>query len=115
VPEVRYFRDRDGYPVQNYFLAVERVGDEASVLAYRRVLQLLGENGLALRMPLARMIDRNSRIYELRVRAHRVAYIDHDGAIVMLHAWRKRSQRLDARELATAVSRASIVREVGLW
>ena len=71
----------------------------------------LEDRGSALRMPDARIIDRNARIFELRPRSHRIAYAEADGEYVLLHAWRKQSQRLDRRALATAQRRLADWRE----
>jgi phage-related protein len=111
MPEIRFFRDRDGEVVREYFLAAVRAGDRASADALERTLILLSAEGTALRMPHARMIDRGERLFELRVRHHRVAFIEHQGEVVLLHAWRKRSQKLDTREASIAIARAARWRE----
>jgi len=38
----------------------------------------------------------------LRPGDHRIAYVGHTGEIVLLHAWRKRTQKLDRQEARRA-------------
>ncbi len=64
-------------------------------------------------MPYARIIDRRERIYELRPRAHRIAYAEHGGAIYLLHAWRKQTRGLDPQEADTARRRVLDLRAQG--
>ena len=73
--------------------------------AFERLLRLLSEHGPALGMPMARLINRGARLYELRFGDHRCAYVEDGGAIVLLHAWRKRTQKLDTREEQRALRR----------
>jgi phage-related protein len=73
--------------------------------AIERYIVLLEELGAPLGEPFAKMIDRRARIFELRPGNHRVAYASHADTYVLLHAWRKRGQKLDAAALATARSR----------
>ena len=56
-------------------------------------------------MPHDRIIDRRERLYELRFGNHRCAYAEVRGVVVLLHAWRKQTQKLDQREEATALRR----------
>ena len=90
-----------------YSEAAVRAGDAASAAQLERLVERLEASGPALGMPYARLIDRSARIYELRFGAHRVAYVEDRGRIVLLHAWRKRSQALDARAVALARRRAA--------
>lgn len=108
--EIRFLVDRTGQRVRNYFLALARFGDSATPEAFEHALVLLQLHGAALTMPHARLIDRRDRIHELRVRDHRVAFIADGKTVILLHAWRKRSQRLDRREAATAARLAAIWR-----
>lgn len=45
----------------------------------------------------SRLIDPELRIWELRPGNHRIAYAAIAGELVLLHAWRKQTQRLDPR------------------
>ena len=88
-----------------------RSGNKRVVVAILDLIVELEERGSALRMPDARIIDRDARIFELRPRSHRIAYAEQGGRYVLLHAWRKQSQRLDRRALATAERRLADWRE----
>jgi Phage derived protein Gp49-like (DUF891) len=109
VPEVHYFLDeRGGDPVRAYFIKLLRAGERAPVDAFdRAIVQVEERGGAALGMPLVRLIDRDGRLWELRLGSHRVAFIEHGGIIVLLHAWRKRSRKLDIMASETAGRRAS--------
>lgn len=86
---------------------VQRVaaGDRGLVAALERAVDALIEGGPALGLPHARLIDAPARLYELRLGAHQIAYGMIEGEIVLLHAWRKRSQKLDRREANLALRR----------
>lgn len=106
MPEVVYYETARGdEPVAVYVERLGRSGDKRDVAAILDLIVELEERGSALRMPDARIIDRNARIFELLPRSHRIAYAEHGGRYVLLHAWRKQSQRLDRRALATAQRR----------
>lgn len=100
--EVVLYADLRGHePVYEYIarLARSRAAEAASI---ERYIDLLEEKGERLQFPFATLIDRDERIFELRPGSHRVAYAMHGGEYVLLHAWRKRTQKLDEREAATA-------------
>lgn len=101
-----YADRRGGKPVADYIRAVAAAGDASGAANSARTVGLLERLGPALGMPHSRIINRRERLYEIRFGDHRVAYIAHEGEIVLLHGWRKRSQRLDARAEATALRRA---------
>ena len=104
--QVRYFADGRGRePVKGYIEALLSQGDLAAVASFRRLLELINTEGAPLGMPQDRIINRRERIWELRFGNHRCAYAIADGAVLLLHAWRKRTQKLDAREEAVAVRR----------
>ena len=103
MPEVVYYETARGdEPVAAYVERLGRSGNKRDVAAILDLIVELEERGSALRMPDARIIDRNARIFELRPRSHRIAYAEHAGRYVLLHAWRKQAQRLDRRALAIA-------------
>jgi len=104
--EVRFWVDGRGQAsVERYLAELDRHGEAVSRLAIERALRLLVADGPLPGMPLTRIIDRRERLYELRVGSHRLAYSVSDGVIVLLHAWRKRGQKLDTVEAATALRR----------
>ena len=110
--EVVYYETARGdEPVAEYVERLGRSGSKRDVAAILDLIVELEDRGDALRMPDARIIDRITRIFELRPRSHRIAYARHAGYFVLLHAWRKQSQRLDRRALATAQRRLADWRE----
>lgn len=104
--DVLYFQDDDGTePVADYLDALSangRAGEVASILHY---VDLLEQYGHRLRMPFSQRIDPDGPIWELRPGNHRIAYAAHQGRFVLLHAWRKRGQKLDPRALRMARQR----------
>ena len=105
MPEVLNYEDRRGRePVDEYLAGLLRTGERTAAATLARHVALLEEHGANLGMPHARLIDRRLRLWELRPGDHRVAYAEHGDQIVLLHAWRKRSQKLDMRELRRARS-----------
>jgi phage-related protein len=106
---VAYYEGRGSRPVDEYTAGLRRTGQDAAYAAYLKAVEALELLGPALRMPESRLIDRRARVFELRIGAHRVAYAFVGESAVLLHAWRKRSQRLDRRELATALRRLAEV------
>ena len=112
MPEVVYYETARGdEPVAEYVERLARSGSRRDVAAILDLIVELEERGSGLRMPDARIIDRSARIFELRPRSHRIAYAEVGGEYVLLHAWRKQSQRLDRRALATAQRRLEDWRE----
>ncbi len=111
MPEIDYFEDgRGGSPVAEYIEALLRAGEFSAVATFERRVILLSERGTALGMPYSRLIDRRLRMYELKFGDHRVAYVQQGARVVLLHAWRKRTQRLDQREATRARSRLQDLR-----
>jgi phage-related protein len=89
-------------------LARSRAAEAAGI---ERYIDLLEDKGERLQFPFASPIDKKERIFELRPGNHRVAYASHGGQYVLLHAWRKQTQKLDEREAATARRRIADWRE----
>jgi len=66
-----------------------------------RAFDLLADYGLALGFPHAEPIDQG--LWELRASAQRVFYVARKGRrLVLLHAYRKKSQKAPEREIETA-------------
>ncbi len=100
------FYDKDGSaPVREYMETLQRTGNNADVARILRFLELIESFGSNPRSPYSRIIDRTNRIFELRPGDHRIAYAIHDGRVVLLHAWRKQTQKLDEAEAAIARTR----------
>ena len=98
---VLYADSRGDEPVYGYIdkLGRSRTAEAASI---ERYIDLLAGKGERLQYPFASLIDKKERIFELRPGNHRVAYALHQGAYVLLHAWRKQTQKLDEREAGKA-------------
>lgn len=91
----------------DYIERVTRAGAEGDANRMLAYIELLVRFGPELRYPRTRQIDSDAGIWELRPRPHRIAYIEHDGLYVLLHAWRKQAQRLDPRAARQARARAA--------
>ena len=77
MPEVVcYETARGDEPVAVYVERLGRSGNKRDVAA---ILDLIVERGSALRMPDARIIDRDARSFQLRPRSHRIAYAEQGG------------------------------------
>ncbi len=99
-----YADQRGNEPVLDY---IEKLGRSrpAEAASIERYIDLLEEKGERLQYPFASLIDTRVRLFELRPGNHRVAYALYDGKYVLLHAWRKQTQKLDQREATKARSR----------
>ena len=103
---IEYWADGRGRePVRKYVEALAAAGEGSQVAAFERLLRLLAAHGPAIGMPMVRLIHRQARLYELRFGDHRCAFVEDGGAIVLLHAWRKRTRKLAAHERKLALSR----------
>ena len=90
---------RGDSPVEEYLLALPRVARAS----FRQRLDLVLEFGPAAGMPITRSIVGVTGLWELRFGgSYRVAYEIQAGTIVLLHAWRKRRQQTERRDIMTA-------------
>ncbi len=106
--EVVFYEDRRGrQPAKNYLLGVYRAGERSVIASFEHGHDLLEQFGVTVSMPNARLINAKEGLYELRFGAYRIAYLEHDGRIVLLHGWRKQAQKLDAGEEARALRNAA--------
>ncbi len=104
---VEFYSDARGRePVAEYIEALAQHGEQRAVLGFeRRLSQILAE-GVPLGMPRDRIINRGARLYELRFGDHRIAYIQNEEVVYLLHAWRKQTRKLDQRAEGAALRRA---------
>lgn len=107
MPTVRYFQDTEGsIPVAEYIASLDRAGRGAEAARMLSDIDLLAEIGMAgaqqMGHSFSRLIDRELRLWELRPGNHRIAYAAVSDELVLLHAWRKQTRRLDPRALQTA-------------
>lgn len=76
-----------------------------------RIIDLLEKYGPLLGMPHSKHINKN--IFELRVRGNievRVFYTFYCNKIILLHAFKKKCQKIPVKELFIAEERASLLR-----
>ena len=72
----------------------------------RNVLRLLQEFGVLLGMPHARPITGHRKLWELRAGSLRLLYFAHAGRrFVILHGFRKQSQKTPTQEIVSAERR----------
>ncbi len=107
MPAVRYFRDVDGsLPVEEYIASLDRNGRGNDAARMLDAIELLADIGMAgaqeLGTRFSRIIDRRLRIWELRIGGQRIAYVPVAGELILLHAWKKSTQRLDPAALNRA-------------
>src|SRR6266852_2027263 len=94
-----FFKDHRGRePVREYTAAVEKNGEATGLAVIRRELETLAKDGPILGLPHETVIVPKRGIRELRPGDNRIAYVGTGDEIVLLHAWRKRTQKLDTRE-----------------
>ncbi len=75
--------------------------ERGKILAY---ISLLEEQGEALRRPIADYVG--DKLYELRPKAHRVLYFFYvERQVVILHLFRKKTDRLPEKERQVALER----------
>ena len=96
------YRVRDDGAVSVYLAKLIRDGSSADATSIEHHVRLLQQFGPMLRMPYSRRIDKDNGIRELRAGDHRVAYARIGDTYILLHAWRKTTKRLSAKELKRA-------------
>jgi len=99
--KVTYYQTARGdLPVRDY---IEGLPD-AERAKVKALIDYLSE-AVQLKAPHAKKIVGYPGLFELRPGPHRIFYCYHQGMIVLLHAFRKKSDKTPARELETAYSR----------
>lgn len=99
--KVTYYQTaRGGRPVCDYLEALQD-RERARVKA---LIDYLSE-AVTLKEPHAKKIVGYPGLFELRSGAYRIFYCYHQGMIVLLHAFRKKTEKTPAREIETAYSR----------
>jgi phage-related protein len=97
---VEFYTERDAAAPALEFLKSLPAKDSAPLL---RALDLLEEFGTALGMPRARPIE---GLWELQGGSGRLFYFGHTGRrFIILHGYRKKSQKTPKREIDTAKRR----------
>jgi phage-related protein len=101
--QIGFYTDPRGHsPVVEYINSLP-IGEQADV---RAEIRLLREFGLQLKEPHVRQITGHPKLWELRPGANRIFYFAYTGRkFILLHAYRKKSQKAPAREIQTAERR----------
>ena len=109
--QVEFYADPRGKSPVVDFINGLPVQDRVRV---RNALRLLREFGILLRLPHARPISGQPKLWELLAGGVRLFYFAHAGRrFIVLHGFRKKSAKTPAREIATAVRRMSRFLESG--
>jgi len=109
VAVVEFYEGRGGVaPVDDYFTELAERGEDSRVASLAHRIEVMEDSGWPL--PGDRMIDRSARLWEMHIGPHRVAYAQAGDVIWLLHAWRKRSQKLDERQARIALRRLKELR-----
>ena len=99
--KVEFYRDARGHSPAWEFLQQLPGVERAKLLA---VIDLLQEFGVSLRFPHTRLIEKG--LWELRAGPGRLFYVALVGRrLVILHGYRKKSQKAPRREIEAALRR----------
>lgn len=97
-----YKTKRGDYPIKKFM-------DDQNESTYSKILrsiELIKKHGPFLKPPYAKKIQQN--LYELRIQgkeAIRIFYTKTEYTYILLHVFKKKSQKIPDRELKTAVDR----------
>lgn len=100
LPVVYFETSRGDQPVREYVYLLP-LKDRTRAMA---LIDYLSEKGV-LSEPRAKKLSGYPGLYELRPGPHRIFYCYHEGKIVLLHAYRKSSNKTPRREIETAYAR----------
>ncbi len=95
-----YETERGDHPVREY---IESLPDKDRAKA-KALIDYLSEK-VVLNEPHAKKIAGYAGLYELRPGSHRIFYCYHERRVVLLHAFRKKSDKTPRREIETAYQR----------
>lgn len=101
--KVKFFQTARGdYPVQEFI----RQQDEAAYAKILHSMMLLKTGGPFLKPPYSKKLQ--NRLYELRISgkiAIRILYTMHNNEYYLLHAFKKKGQKIAPKEIKTALDR----------
>lgn len=89
-------------PVNDFIYSL----DEATFAKILKMLELLGDFGIRLKMPYSKKI--NDKLYELRIRGKRevrIIYIFTEEKIILLYGFVKKSEKIPKKEIKLAIAR----------
>jgi phage-related protein len=103
---VDFYRDGRGRePINEYFFALSSKAERASITKQILLLKEFGHTLPLISGGHSKLIDKRYRIFELRAGKHRIAYGATEEGFVLLHIWRKTTQKLDPHEALIARNR----------
>ncbi|MFA6024466.1 MAG: type II toxin-antitoxin system RelE/ParE family toxin [Candidatus Gracilibacteria bacterium] len=95
---------------QNLVNELHKLGDQSSTKVFRAI-ELLREFGNALRMPHSKKIT--TTLFELRTKGQeeiRLIYTFNKGTAVILHFFKKKTDKIPRKEIQTAENRRKILK-----
>lgn len=98
-----YQTARGDYPVKEFI----QKQDEATYAKILHSIMLLKNNGPFLKPPYIKKLKNN--LYELRIsgkNALRILYALHNNIYYLLHAFKKKKQKIQAKEIKIAIDRS---------
>ncbi len=103
--EVYFYKDKNGNePVLNYLLELIGKGDKDSRIKANKIndyIEILRQYGTQAGEPYLKHLDGN--LWELRPLRDRIFFVAwHNGSYVLLHSFKKKTQKTPAREIAQA-------------
>jgi phage-related protein len=105
--QIEFFADRDGSSPVIEFINTLPTEERVKI---RNQLRLLQEFGIHLGMPQARPLKGYKPLWELRPMPNRLIYVAMSGRrFVVLHAFKKRSQKTPPNEIKIAKKRYELL------
>lgn len=108
--EVFYWPEQEHSPVQKYLKELAVI-DQDAVIEILDQITRLGNEGMVLlaeQPALVKKIRGHKKLFELRVKPHRIAFTTRGNKIWILHIFLKQRNR-ETKELQTAATRAKNV------
>lgn len=107
--QIEFFADSDGRSPVIAFINTLPAEERVKI---RNQLRLLQEFGIQLGMPQARPLTTHKPLWELRPMPNRLIYVAMTGRrFVVLHAFKKKSQKTPPKEIRIAEKRFEILLE----
>jgi len=109
--KIKYYAENKKSPVIE-FIKEQSPKEKAKIL---REIELLEEFGLFLGMPHIKKLKGYDDLWELRIKhssnIFRILFLNyHDGIFVLLHAFRKKSNKTPQREIDIALNRSQALK-----
>ena len=95
-----YKTNREDEPVKEYLNKIP-LKESAVLSGYLHALETDGY----LTMPYGKKIKVQKNLYEVRYKKHRILYTIHNNQAIMLHAFKKQTQKTPLKEINLALKR----------